>query len=420
MKVVLIQLPSPWLINDRDLPLLGVLYLAASLRRAGIEVQIADLVGLPEKHWYIPEGDVYGVSLTTPQVPYAKQVIQRIRTRTEHDTTIVVGGPHVSALPLWSLDNLDADYAFVGEADIEFPRFLIEGASSMSRIIRCDPVDVRQLPLPARDLVDIRSFHGGGKIYKYIKDFHYGGFMATGRGCPYNCAFCGQRAVTCGNVRFNTVSNVVQEVLELTERYECDLIYLEDDTFNLSMGHTMELCAAFSEIVNFDWHCNCRVDLVNPLMLSAMQKAGCKNIALGFESGSDYILDLMDKRTTVAANLRAAQLVTDAGMTVRGQIIVGFPGETDKTIAETEQFIRDASVHTWSFHACIPVPGSSIWNDSEKFGLEIDKEREDFEEGYHTVGKSGVWAKVWVDGTSEWLAYLRQIAGEKNVDYGSS
>ena len=55
MKVVLVQLPSPWLISDRDLPLLGVLYLAAALREAGIEVQVADLIGVPEDNWYLPQ-----------------------------------------------------------------------------------------------------------------------------------------------------------------------------------------------------------------------------------------------------------------------------------------------------------------------------------------------------------------------------
>ena len=126
MKVVLVQLPSPWLINDRDLPLLGVLYLAASLKLQGIEVQIADIVVLPPENWYIPESDLYGVSLVTPQVPYARQVIQHLRARTSHKVTVVVGGPHVSALPEWSLTHLGADYAFVGEADVEFPKFVID------------------------------------------------------------------------------------------------------------------------------------------------------------------------------------------------------------------------------------------------------------------------------------------------------
>lgn len=416
--MVLVQLPSPWLISDRDLPLLGILYLAASLRQKGVEVQVADLIGLPEGHWHIPEGDVYGISLVTPQVPYAQKVIQYLRRRTKQKTTIVVGGPHVSALPQWSLNHLDADYAFVGEADIEFPRFIKEGARPATKskvIVMCDPVDVTRLPLPARDLVDIRSFHGGGRIHSYVKDFKYEGSMITGRGCPYNCAFCGQRAITQGNVRFNPVQTVIKEVRELIERYECDLIYFEDDTFNSSRERVLALCEAFLQ-VGFDWHCLCRADLVEPIMLQAMRDAGCKNITFGFESGSDRILGLMNKRTTAVANLRAAKLVTEAGMIVRGQLIVGFPGETDESIAETEALINSAPVTKWGLHAFVPLPGSDTWRYPEKYGLVIDKDGETFTEGYHTIGMPGEWAKVWSDKTLEWLAHLRQVAAERNID----
>jgi len=111
-KVVLIQLPSPWLISDQDLPLMGLLYLAASLRAASVEVQVADLVGLSPEKWLVPEGDIYGISLVSAQVPAAKQIVRMLRERTRHPVTIVVGGPHVSAMPEWSLRYLDADYAF--------------------------------------------------------------------------------------------------------------------------------------------------------------------------------------------------------------------------------------------------------------------------------------------------------------------
>jgi len=407
------------LISDRDLPLLGVLYLAASLRKAKVEVQIADLIGVPEDNWYLPEGDIYGVSLVTPQVPYAKKVIQHLRNRTRRGTTIAVGGPHVSALPQWSLDNLDADFAFVGEADVEFAEFAAGHwpRGTWPSIVHCKPPDVTKLPLPARDLVDIRSFHGGG-INKYVKDFHYEGYMNTGRGCPYNCAFCGQRAITKGIVRPNSVANVIREVQTLLREYECDLIYFEDDTFNISDERVLPLCRAFSGL-GFSWHCLCRADRVNPTVLRAMHDAGCENITFGFESGSDQMLKAMNKGTTVADNLRAAELVQKAGMTVRGQMIVGFPGETRRTIWETDAFIRAAAVDKWGLHAFVPLPGSDVWNRPGKYGFQIDREGEDFEIGYHTIGKSGEWAKVWGRDTAHWLSRLRSVASERNIDRGT-
>jgi len=157
VSVTLVQLPSPWLLNDRDTPLLGTLYLATNLAANGIDVKVADLVGVDEDKWLIPEADVYGISLTTPQVPQARKAINMLRNRTSHPVTIVVGGPHPSALPQWCIDNLGADYAFVGEADHAIVDFVKHG--SKDKVIKCAPVDLSTIPRMRRDFVDMRSFH---------------------------------------------------------------------------------------------------------------------------------------------------------------------------------------------------------------------------------------------------------------------
>jgi radical SAM superfamily enzyme YgiQ (UPF0313 family) len=416
MKVVLIQLPSPWLISDREPPPLGVLYLAAALRRNKIEVQVADLTGVPEDRWYLPEGDIYGVSLVTPQVELAAKVISILRNRTQHQVKIIVGGPHVSAMPQWSLTNLKADVAFVGEADLAFPAYLL-GKSFDKKIVRCDPPNLGDVGLPARDLIDIRSFHRQTGVNQYVSQVNYEGYMVTGRGCPFNCAFCAQKATTKGKWRPASLYAIENEIRELVVKYECKLIYFEDDTFNVDKKRLKLLCHLFDKW-KLEWHCLCRADLVDKESLKLMAGSGCKAVTFGFESGSSKILRLMNKKTDPLVNFRAAAQAHDAGLKVRGQMIVGFPGEDEETISETSKFIKHATVDKWGLHAFVPLPGSKVWSNPEAFGLQIDKSKVKFSTGFHTIGKPGEWRKVWGDEEKVrgWLGHLRDIAQTKNID----
>jgi len=419
-KVVLIQLPSPWLMRDRDTPLLGVLYLATNLQHEGIEVQVCDLVGVEQENWNIPEGDIYGISLTTPQVPETRQVIKYLRERTKKPITIIVGGPHPSAMPQWCVDKLGADYAFKGEADVALVDFVKNGPPKVGNVIKCIPPIVSKLPAIRRDFVDMRSFHRIG-INQYIlwKDlkggFQYEGYLQTGRGCPFDCAFCAQDTITNRSVRFYTVEQVLADLDNLLNYWECDLVYMQDDTFNIKKKRVLELCKAFEER-KFKWHCLCRADLLDKEQCDAMAAAGCQNITFGFESGSQKILDLMGKGESVEEGVRGALLTHEAGMGVRGQMVVGFPGEDDDTIKETIAFIARVKAEKLGFHAFVPLPGSRSWDDAAQFGIEIDH-NEDFATGFHTIGQPREWKRIVhnEEKTREWLKILYEAAGEHNI-----
>ncbi len=427
-KIVLVQLPSPWLISDRDLPLMGLLYLAARLKQWDVEVQIADLVGVPEDKWYIPEGDVYGFSMTTPQAPLAKKAIELVRNRTAHKVTVIVGGAHVSALPEWSLKHLDADYAFVGESDNALVAFMkdlpleeVDGLCWYKDGVytqnKMPVVELDSLPLAARDMVDIRSFHQVG-INRYVKDgVVREGYLQTGRGCPYDCAFCAQAAITGRRARYFPDQTLIDDITELREKYEVDLIYIEDDTFNINRRRVLHLCELFTKL-DFPWHCLCRADNMDDEIATAIASAGCQNVTFGFETGSPRILKAMRKAEKVDHAYIAIDAVKKAGMGIRGQMIVGFPGETDETIAETEAFVRAVEVDRFGFHAFVPLPGTHVWRNPKHYGLEIDLDSEDFATGFHTIGKPGEWAKVWGDQsqTRDWLSHLRGVADARNID----
>lgn len=155
-KVVLITLPSPWLISDRDMPNLGILYVAASLREAGVNVQVVDYCGVPTDFWFLPEGDVYGISCTTPQWPLAKFVADKIR-RQNPGAYIVAGGYHPSAMPDHVLES-EVDCVLIGDGELTMLDIVNGNRPTKGKLVgtRVDPIDT--VPWPARDMVAIRDY----------------------------------------------------------------------------------------------------------------------------------------------------------------------------------------------------------------------------------------------------------------------
>jgi len=423
--VVLINPPSPWLISDRDLPPLGLLYLAASLREHGVSVEVCDLAGEDVERSVIPTGDLYGIGFTTPQYGVVKRLVDMLACR--QNAYIVLGGPHCSALPVRTQKELEPDLLLAGEADWSLVDFVqgrdkaaIPGAVYWDlerdgwNVNPLPVVPFDMLPMPARDLVYFDD-------YAKIKTFTSFGCMReasviTARGCPYDCAFCGQRCITGGRVRYRTVQQVVDEVRLLKYRYGVDQVNFVDDTFNLDMFRVADLCERLKGM-DVVWHCLARADRFTLDTAQRLYEGGCRSVTFGFESGSDRILAAMNKHLTARRSLEAAVDAKAAGLAVRAQMIVGFPGETDETVEETAAFVRRAPVDKWGFHIFAPLPGSPAWHDPEAYGLELDKEAVDFEHGFTTIGRPGEWDETLVV-AKEWLNHLTAVAKGRNTYEG--
>lgn len=154
-KVVLITLPSPWLISDRDMPNLGVLYVASYLREQGVNVQVVDYCGVPTEYWFIPEGDIYGISCTTPQYPLAKDVVRKIREQ-HPEGYIVMGGYHPSAMPDFTLEDAKCDCVVVGDGEYSMLDIVRGLRAPKVEGTRVENLDV--MPWPARDMIAIRDY----------------------------------------------------------------------------------------------------------------------------------------------------------------------------------------------------------------------------------------------------------------------
>jgi anaerobic magnesium-protoporphyrin IX monomethyl ester cyclase len=218
--------------------------------------------------------------------------------------------------------------------------------------------DLDSLPLPAWDLVDVES-------YRRIWMEHHGYFslnISTTRGCPYKCNWCAKPIY--GN-RYHARSpvHVVEEIKLLKERYRFDHIWMCDDIFGLKPGWVREFADLVEqERLSFRFKIQSRADLLmGENYVEALARAGCENSWMGAESGSQKILDAMDKGTTVEQIAGATRLLREHGIGVSFFIQFGYPGETREDIELTIRMIKSLMPDHIGISVSYPLPGTVFY-----------------------------------------------------------
>jgi anaerobic magnesium-protoporphyrin IX monomethyl ester cyclase len=239
--------------------------------------------------------------------------------------------------------------------------------------------DLDALPIPAWDLIDM-------DIYRKTWLNHAGYFslnMSTTRGCPFKCNWCAKPIY--GN-RYNarSPSHVVTELIWLHERYKFDHIWFCDDIFGLKPGWIRE----FSELIEkgklrFSFKIQARADLLlQEDDIRYLARAGCNNVWMGAESGSQKILDAMDKGTTIAQIRESTRLLKSHGIKPSFFIQFGYPGETKEDIECTIRMINELLPHEIGISVSYPLPGTLFyekvkdelvkkanWTDSDEMAM---------------------------------------------------
>ncbi len=239
--------------------------------------------------------------------------------------------------------------------------------------------ELDSLPFPAWDLVDI-------KIYRKTWLKHKGYFsmnMATTRGCPFKCNWCAKPIY--GN-RYNSRSpqNVVTELKMLKEKFNFDHIWFCDDIFGLKPNWVHEFADLLeNEKLSFRFKIQARADLLlQENYIRDLARAGCENIWMGAESGSQKILDAMDKGTTVEQIYQATQLLKKNNINPSFFIQFGYPGESKDDIVKTIRMINELVPYEIGISVSYPLPGTVFfekvknelkektnWTDSDELAL---------------------------------------------------
>jgi radical SAM superfamily enzyme YgiQ (UPF0313 family) len=156
---------------------------------------------------------------------------------------------------------------------------------------------------------------------------------------------------------------------DLMHNYGIRDIYIQDDTFVVNKDNVMKFCKILMDKkLDLTWSCHGRVDHIDKELLQTMKRAGCWQIALGIESGSQKILNNINKGTTVEQNYKALELCREAGMDVKGLFMIGCFGENHETVKETIDFIRKAYITDFHITFFTPLPLTTAMRLWPKYG----------------------------------------------------
>jgi len=371
-------------------PPLGLAYIAAVLREAGHVVNIIDLnfcVNWKQLEAELSKAkpDAVGISCMTTMMSDALKVAELVKRSL--NCPVILGGPHPTILPEDTLLNENVDYVVEGEGEITMGELIhnLEERKNVKTVSgvwykedgiikRTNPrshiENLDQIPFPARDLLSKEYFRYG-----------YADVIAS-RGCPFNCSFCQPtlRRLFGPKVRFRSPANIVNEMEYLKQTIKIKHVKFVDDTFGINRHWISELCLEMKKkSLDLTWDCNSRVNIVSKDLLLMMKKAGCTKISFGVESGSQEILDFLNKGTTIQQILNAFRICKEVGVRTHAYLMIGSPGETEKTITETKSLINKINPDEIYISITTPLPKTKLYDDLVEKGLVTAKTWEDFD-----------------------------------------
>ena len=369
-------------------PTLGLLHLASEVRTHGyqpaiIESDIFDMTVEDVVAQVVADKPAYvGITLFTVGVWCGAEIARKIRFALP-ETIIIVGGPHISSMAVETMERFrEFDIAVLGEGEEILVNLLntletggdlkqvsglvfMEKGGSTSKAVKTPSHSIDQnmdrLPMPAWDLLP--DFPNAYRPAIY--DFPGGpvASIAASRGCPFHCKFCDTSTFGAA-VRAYSAERVFEILQHLQNNYGIRHVMFVDDLFTASRKRTTELC---ERIINsgmkITWSCASRVDVVKPDLLHLMKKAGCWEISFGLESGSDELLKKMDKAAGVDKSREALEWTAKAGIRSKGLFMLGYPGETEESIATTKAFVKSVPLTIMNLTKFTPYPGSPIYRD---------------------------------------------------------
>ena len=399
--------PKQWA-TSQPYPPLGTLYAAAVLRQQGHQVDLFDTmfaygpeeVILPlqknDPDFFVIYDDGFNYLTKMCLTNMREAAFEMMKFAKQKGCTVIVSSSDATDHFEKYLDE-GADFVLLGEAEqtlaeliatmadnqkdfLSIPGLAYRHHDAVIKTVKRNVMkDLDSLPFPAWDLVDMDSYR---KIWWKHKDY-FSLNMATTRGCPFKCNWCAKPIY--GN-RYNSRSpqNVVTELKMLKEKYGFDHIWFCDDIFGLKPGWVHEFTSLIEkEQLHFTFKIQARADLlVQEDYIRDLAKAGCTNIWMGAESGSQKILDAMDKGTKVEQIVEATYLLKKNNIHPSFFIQFGYPGETKDDIIKTIDMINGLLPYEIGISVSYPLPGTvfyekvkaqlsykSNWTDSDELAL---------------------------------------------------
>ncbi len=326
---------------------------------------------------------VLTVAVTTTYYMFVLPIMEIVNfiRKYNRDVKIIVGGPYIAGICRTQPENVKENlFANVMGADVYVNSS--QGEATLVSLIRSfkenrDIADVPNLYVNQEgQLLKTKTVREANNISENPVNWplfsgHTGHSvnMRTSISCPFSCSFCGfpQHA---GEYQTSEIEVIAGEFAALQSMDGIRCINIIDDTFNVPLKRFKEMLRMMIDNgFDFDWICNLRCQFLDEETAALMKQAGCAGVFLGIESGSQDILQNMNKKATVNEYRRGIDLLRKAGILTFGSFIIGFPGETRESAEETIAFIRDSGIDYYRVHLWYCDPITPIWDQREQFGI---------------------------------------------------
>ncbi|MFC1834361.1 B12-binding domain-containing radical SAM protein [Thermodesulfobacteriota bacterium] len=324
--------------------------------------------------------DLIGITCNSGNMDTVRNLVQRL---IRHDIPVILGGSHPTVLPEQSINYTGADMVAVGEGELTLARLLdsLPGGEALrtipslawksNGIVTVNPrgeliTPIDTLPIPDRSFVDRKDY--------------FGEVIMTGRGCPFNCAYCASRNIWGKRVRLRSVDSIVEELEQLRQAAETDrsshpgmadeesrpgrwVVKVVDDTFTVNRSRTLNLLDAILDhgLDRFEFTGGVRADTLDEEVVLKMAGANFKRVTLGVESGSPRMLKMIRKGETNEDVKRAVELLRGAGIKSHTFFMIGFPDETPEDIELSKKLIEDVRPDHVEINMVTPYPGTDLF-----------------------------------------------------------
>jgi radical SAM superfamily enzyme YgiQ (UPF0313 family) len=379
-------------LDERVFLTLGILKVAACLEKAGHTIEMLDTSGIEQfedairDHATNTQASVFGLTATTPQLPAAAKIVHVIR-EVRPDAKIILGGPHVTLVcaalkrekkiglsgratrAYAQLEQMfdvlvagDGEDAIFWAIQPDCPKHVDADNPSGSLFMTNERLN--ELPWPARHLVDVDSYH-------YTIEGHRALSLIAQLGCPFACGFCGGReSPMLRRIRTRTTENIVNEVVHLNQTYGVTGIMFYDDELNVnqSMVELMNGIAEAQQKLGVELRLRgfIKSQLFTDQQAEAMYRAGFRWILVGFESGSERILENINKKANRSENTRCMEIAHRHGLKVKALMSIGHPGESEQTVMETRDWLLEVKPADFDCTVITTYPGTPYFDHAIK------------------------------------------------------
>ena len=352
-------------------PPLGLAYMAALLPNHHVEIIDFNIEKKNWKRFPFAGFDIVGVSADTARYSTSMKIARLAKAA---GATVVMGGPHVSFFDEDALLSGAVDYIIRNEGEYSFRslvRYLsneipIEDVGGLSYVVDGAVVrtaneafitDLDSLPFPARELLPLRS-------YKEKIDGRPMTTIITSRGCPFNCNFCSSSQFSGVRWRPRSVDGLLEEIDLVYNKYDYKAINFIDDNFTLNPARAVKIAERIiAGGYDLNWEAMSHVETVvkNPDMVKVMARSGLKWMFLGFESGSQEILNEYGKKSTVEDAKKAVDILHENGVKIIGAFILGALGDNPRTMRQTIDLAKFLNPSRVQFSLLTPYPGTKLF-----------------------------------------------------------